>query len=271
MWMIPTLGNIVSKPVPYHCSLITTFTDDLTEQPNAHDDSGYPAQDEQGNEDLASEGHDQATAEQQIGDPSSPPRAVDNFDEGESSNDAEPEQAQPADDEEATVGPLSGDEYTEQPIGAVEDDHGQGAAAVTDSENGYPGPVEGLDVTAVHEHSGDRFSPPLGENPTEYEEAVTVNEGYELDDNEIDQGNEHEETVAMEGDARDADWTTAAPDAQDLEWHKDQDDVEETDKREQVSRVVSTGNLTSLPTDSETIDLTASNADDDRITGQQGK
>lgn len=222
---------------------MTKFTDDLTEQPGTHDDFDYPAQDEQDNESLTSEGHDQAAAEQQPGDPGSDPHAVDNFDEGETSNDAEPEQVQPAEYEESTVDPLSGDEGTEQPVGAVEDNREQGSAAVTDSENGYPRPTEGLDTTDAHEHPDDRNTPPLGENSTEYEEVVATNEVYELDNDENDQGSEHGVTVAVEGDTRDADWATTAPDAQHLEWRKDQDDAE-TDKREQVARVFPTVDLT---------------------------
>lgn len=251
------------------------FTDEQTEQPGIHDDPNYLAQDEEGNETLTSEGHGQTTAEQQTDYPGSAGRAIDDFDEGESSHEAEPEQAQPADDEESTVGPLSGDEHTEQPTGAAEDDREPEAAAVTNPDSDYLGPTEGLDAAAAHEHSDD-YSPLLfGENSIEYEEAVATNDNYESAYNENDLGGEHGETVAIEGDARFADWETTTPDAQhtqdDLEQHKDQDDAEETDKREQVACVVSADDLTSPFTDSPTIDPTIPNHCDDCITGQQGK
>jgi hypothetical protein len=267
----PRLGDHCKQNVPPYCPPITTFTDEPAEHPGSRDDSDYLAQHEQGNENLTSEEHDQVTDEQQTDDPGSASHAVGHFGEGESSNDAEPEQAQPADDQVSTVGPLSGDECTEQPIDTVEDDREQGVATVTDPDNGYPGPAGDLDAAAIREHSDDRNTPPLGENSTEYEEVVAANQGDESDYNENDQDSGHGETVAIEGDTKDDDWATTAPDAQHLESHKDQDDADETDRCEQAARIVSTDDLTSPSTDSGTIDLTAPNADDDRITGHQGR
>jgi hypothetical protein len=94
----------------------------LAEQPDANDVPEYPDQDEEGDENSTFEGLDQATTEQQTDGAGSGAHTVDRFDEGESSNEAEPEQAQPAGDEESTAGLLSGDEHTEQPVGAAEDD-----------------------------------------------------------------------------------------------------------------------------------------------------
>ena len=270
------MESIVSKTVtsPLY-SFVTIFIDGLTEQPGARDDSDYLAQDEEDNETLTSEGHDQATAEQQTDDLDPTTYAVDYFDEGESSNDAEPEQVQPVDDEESTVGLSSGDERTEQPVGVVEDNHEPGAAPVTDSDGGHPGPAEDLDTAAAHERSGDRHTPPLGDNSTGYEEAIATNEDYEPDYNETDQASEHEETIVTEGDARNADWATTAPETQhiqdDLQQHKGQDDAEETDKCEHVARAVSADDLTPPSTDSYIIDFTTPAPDDDHITGQQGK
>ena len=253
---------------------MTLFTDDLPEQPGAHNDSDYLAQNEQADENSTSEGHDQATTEHQPDDPGSAAHAVDHFDEGDSSNDADPEQEQPADDTESTVGPLSGDERTEQPVGVAEEDREQGAAIVANSDGGYPGPAEDPNAAAVHEHPDDHDVAPFGENSTGHEEVVPTNDDYESDYNENDQDSVHGDTVAIEGDAGDADWATTTPDAQhtqgNLERHKDQD-AEEADKREQVTGITSTGDLTSPPTDSDPIDLNAPDDDDDYNTGQQGK
>jgi hypothetical protein len=199
---------------------------------------------------------------------------VDRFDEGESLNDTEPEQVQPAGDEESTVGPLSGDEHIEQPVGVVESDREQGTAALIGSDEGDPEQTEDPDAAAVHEHS-DPKTPPLGGNSTEYEEVAATNEDYEADYNENDQNSEHGETVAIEGDARDVDWETTVSDAQniqdDLEQHEGQDYAGGTDECEQVVRIVSADDLTPLSTDSGTIDLAAPYPDGDHGTGQQGK
>ena len=270
--MTPAFENIVSKTVPSPQSpLIITFTDNPAEQPGAHDDSDYLTQDGEVNENLTSEEHDQSAAEQQTDDLGSAAYAADHFDEGESSNDAEPEQTQPADDEESTVGPLSGDERTEQPVG-VEDNHEQ---AIADLDRGYPRPAEDFDAATLHVPSDDRDAQSFGEILTERKKVTAANEDYESDYNEVDQGSEPGESVAIEGDARDADWEKSASDAQGtqdyLEQHKDQDDAEEVHEREQVARTIVAGDLMFLFTDSGTIDLTAQNPDDDHITRQQGK
>lgn len=227
----------------------------LTEQLGVHDGQEYLAQDEAGNENPTTEGHDQATTEQQTDDAGSATHAVDRFDEGESLNDTEPEQAQPAGDEESTVGPLSGDETTEQPIGVAEDGHDHGTSAATGSDSGYPGPTEDPDATAVHEHSYDFNTPPSGGNPAGYEEVVVTNEDYEADYNENDQDSEHGELVAIEGDARDVDWETTASYAQhtqdEPEQHESQDDAGGTDNHP------------------STIDVTTLNPEDDHIAAQQ--
>lgn len=259
------------RPPLSSCNSIK-FTDDLTEPPNVHEDLDYPAQDQEGNENLTSEGHYQVTTEQQTDVPGPAVHAIDRSGEGESSNDVEPEQAQPADDEESTVGPLSGDECTELPVGVVESNRAQGTAVVTDSDNGHPGPAEDLDAAAAHDHPDHRNTPLLGENSTEYEEVVTPNEDYEADYNENDQDSEHGEPVAIEGYARDADWETTASDTQHTQYDQEQHeyDAAGTDKCGQTVRILSTDDLTPLSIDSETIDLTAPNPDHDHITGQQG-
>lgn len=259
----------------FNCPLITLFADDPVEQPDARDYSDYPTQNEESNESLSSEVHDQTTAEQQTNDPGSAAHAAGNFDEGESSNDAEPEQAQPTDDEGSTVGPLSGDECTEKPVGLVEDCREQGATVVTDSDGSYPVPAEDLDAATVHEPSDDHGAPPLGEISTECEKVVVTNEDYESDLNEIGQGNGHGEIIAIEGDAGDTDWETTAPDVQHTqdypEQYKGQDDAKETDKREQVTHLVSACDLMSPSKDSDIFDLTVPNPDDDHTAEQQGK
>lgn len=246
-------------------------TDDLKEQLDAHEVSEYPAQDEEGDENQP-EGFDHATIEQQTDDADSGAPAADRFDEGEPSAEAEPGQAQPAGDEEPTTGPLSGDEHTEQPVGAVEGDHKEGATVVTVSDNGYPGSVEDLDATAAHENSDVHNTPPLGGNLTEREEVVATNEDYEAEYNENDPNSEQEETATIEGDARDGDWETTAPDAQqiqdDLGPHEFQRDATEVDKGEQAPRITTTDDLTSPSTGFDTIDLTAPGLDDGP---QQGK
>lgn len=262
MRKIPALESIVSKTLSYPIVISQQFTDDPTEQSGAHYDSEYSVQDEESNENLTNERHDQATAEQQTDTSDPAAHVVDHFDEGESSNGADPE---PADDDESTVGPLSGDERTEQPVGIVEYDREPDAVAVTDLDS-YPEPLE--DPVAVHEHPDDHNTPSVGENSTEYEEVVATNEDYESDYNENDQGGEHGETVAVEGDARDTAWTTTTPDAQHTQ---DDHDVGKADKREQIARVVPADDLTPPSADAYTIELTAPNPDDDHITGQQGK
>ena len=224
-------------------------TDDLTEQLDANEVSEYPAQDERG--ENQPEGFDQTTIEQQTDDADSSAPAVDRFDEGESSNEAEPGQAQPAGYEEPTTGPLSGDEHTEQLVGVVEGDHEEGTTVVTISDIVYPGSAEDLDTTAVHEHSDVHNTPPLGGNSTEHEEVIANNEDYEADHNENDPDNEQGETVAIEGDARDGDWETAASDAQqtqdDLGQHELQPDAAGVDKGEQVPRITVPDDLTPHP------------------------
>jgi len=208
---------------------------DLAGRPDGNDVPEYPAQDES-DEIPTSEGLDQVTTEQQTDDTGSGAHAVDRFDEGESSNEAEPEQAQPAGDEETIAGPLSGDEHTEQLVGVAEGDHEQGTVTTTASDNGYPGSEEDLDAAAVHDHSDVRNTPPLGGNSTEYEEVVATNEDYEADYNKNDQDSEPGDTVAIENDARGGDWETTASDAQqiqdDMEQHEVQEDTARTDHRE---------------------------------------
>jgi hypothetical protein len=187
-------------------------------------------------------------------------------------NDANPEQAEPGDDEESTVGPLSGDGRTEQPIGLAGDDRESITAAVADSDGGYSGPAGDPDLAAVHEHSDDR-NIPFGGNTTEYEEVVTTNEDYDAGCNESDQTNDRGETVAIEGDAGDGEWETSAPDAQreGPEHLEDQDDAEAIDTREQSCfRVVFADHLNPPFIDSGTIDLTAPMPDHDHIIEQQG-
>lgn len=222
--------------LPSHCS--TKPIGSLAEQPDANDVSAYPGQDEEDDENPTSEGLDQATTEQPIDDAGSGAHTVDRFDEGESSNEAEQRQAQPAGDEESNVGPLSDDEHTEQPVGAAENDHEQEATAVTASYDGHPGSAEDLDAAAIHDHSDIRNTPPLGGNSTKYEEVVTTNEDYEADYNENDQDSEPGETDTLEGDAGDGDWATTTFDAQQSpdspEQHGAEGDAVGTENRKQV-------------------------------------
>ena len=249
--------------------------DDLTEQPDANNVPEYLAQEEEGDESPASGGLDQATIEQQTDGAGSGVHAVDRFDEGESSYEAQPEQGQPAGDEESTADLLSGDEHVEQPVGVTEDDRERGTTALTASDGDHPGSVENFDATAVHGYSDVRNTPPLGGNSTEYEEAATINEDYEADYDENDQGSEAGETVTIEGEARHGDWETIASDAQqtrdDPEQHEDQHNTTGVDKREQVVRIAFTCGLTLRSTDLDTIDLTDPSLDDGPIAAQQGK
>ena len=212
------------------------------------------------------------TTEQQTEDAGSGALAVDRFDEGESSNEAELGQAQPAGDEEPTTGPLSGDEHTERPVGVVEGDHEEGTTVVTVSDSGYLGPAVDLDATAALENSNVRDTPPLGGTSTEYEEADATNEDYEADYNEIDPGSEPGETVTIEGDARDGDWETAASDAQhtqdDLGQLELQHDAAGVDKGERVIHITITNDLTPPSIGFDTVDLTTPGPDNGP---QQGK
>ena len=251
------------------------LADDLTEQPDTNGAPEYLAQNEEGDENPTSEGLDQTTTERQSDDVDSGVPAVDSLHGGESSNEAELEQVQPADDEESTADPLLGEEDTEQPVGTAEDDRDQGTAAATALDSGYPGPTEELDATAVHEHSDNRNTPPLGGNSTEYEEVAVTNEDYEADYNETEKDSEPGETVTIESDARDGDWETTASDPQhaqdDLEQHEDQHDVVGADKREQVVCITAADDLTPSSADSDTIDLTDPRFDDGPIVTQQGR
>ena len=248
--------------------------DDLTEQANVNDIPEYPTQDEEEDDNPTSEGLDQGTIEQQTDGAGSSVHVVDRFDEGESSNQVEPEWAQPG-DEESTAGPLSGDEHTEHPDGVAEDDREQRTGGTTVSDNGYPVSAEDLDTAAIHEHSDVHTTPPLGENSTEYEEVVATNEDYEADYNEDDPDSEPGEAVTIEGDARDGDWETTASDAQqtrdDLEQHEVQHEATGMGEREQVVHIAVTDNLTLPTADSDTIDLTTPGPDDDPIATQQGR
>ncbi|KAF9792438.1 hypothetical protein BJ322DRAFT_1029261 [Thelephora terrestris] len=222
----------------------------LAESSNAHDGPDSLAQDEEGSENLTLEEDHQATTEHQT---DGPAHAANRSGEGEYPNDTNPEQAQPADDEGSTVGPLSGDESTDLPVGATEDNHAQEpAVATTDSDGGHPGPAEDLDAAAVHGPSDDHTSPP-GDNPNEYGDVVTSNEDYEADYNENDQDSEPGETVVIEVYATDADRETAASNL-----HHPQDDQEQHDDE-----------VEGTDKDSEIIDLTAPNPDSDHITMQQ--
>ena len=231
-------GN-VGAPTPLSLSFRNSiqFTDDLTEPSSVHDGPDHLAQDEEGDENLISEGDYQTTAEQQTNGPGPTTYAADLSGEGEPSNDAEPEQAQPVDDEESTVGPLSGDECTELPV-VVEENCAQGTPVVADPDDGHPGPAEDPGAETTHEESDDN-TPPLGEDPTEYE-VVATNEDYGADYNENDQDSEHGETVAIESYARDADWETTTSDVQHTQDDQEQreNDAGGTDKREQVTYII---------------------------------
>ena len=222
----------------------------LAEQPDANDVPEYPGQDEEGDENPTSEGLDQATTEQLPDDVGSGAHTVGRFDEGESSNETEPEQAQPAGDEEPNAGLLSSDEHTEQPVGVAGDDPEQETTAVTASDDGHPGSAEDLDTVTVHEHSDARDTPPLGGNSTEYENVVATNEDHEADYNENDQDREPGETVTIEGDARDDDWETTTSDVQqtqdDLEQHEVEGDAVGTEKRKQAVGISIGDDLTLL-------------------------
>ena len=245
-----------------HCS--AKPADDPTEQLDATEVSEYPAQDEEGDENRP-EGFDQATVQKQTDDADSGAPAVDRFDEDESSNEAEPGEAQPAGDEEHTTG-LFSDEHTEQPVGVVEGDREEGSTDVTVSDSGYPGSTEDLDATAVHEHPDVHNTPPLGGDSTGHEEVVATNEDSEADYNENGPNSERGETVTIEGDARDGDWEPAASDAQqaqdDLGQHEAQHNAAAIDKGEQVPCSTSTDDLTPLLTGFDTVDLTTSGLDD---------
>lgn len=240
---------------------------------DANDIPEYPAQYEGGDENPTSEGFDQGAAEQQTDDIGSGVHAVDRFDEGESLNQAEPEWAQPG-DEESSADPLPGGDHTEQPNGVAEDDREQGTTTVTISDSGYPGSLEDLDVAAIHEHSDVRNTPPLAGNSTEYEEAIGTNEDYEADYNEDNSDSEPGETVTIEGDARDSNWETTAPDAQktqdNLEQHEVQRDAVGTDECKQVASITAVDDLTFPTIDSDIIDLTTPGPDEGPAAAQQG-
>lgn len=251
----------------------TKPADGLAEQPDTNDVPEYPGQDEEGDEKPTSEGLDQTT-EQLTDDPGSGARTVGRFDEGESSDEAEPEQARPVVDEESNAGLLSSDEHIEQPVGVAENDPEQGTTVVTASDDGHPVSVEDLDAPAVHEHPAVRDTPPLGGNPTEYEDVVATNEDHEADYNENDQDSEPGETVTIEGDARDEDWETTASDIQqtqdDREQHEAGGDATGTEKREQALGLSIVDDLKPPSTDPDTIELTDSRPDEDPTAAQQG-
>jgi len=224
--------------------------DDLAGRPDANDVPEYPAQDES-DETPTSEGLNQVTTEQRTDNAGSGIHSVDRFDEGESSNEAEPERVQPAGDEDSIAGPLSGDEHTEQPVGVAEGDREQGTATATASDDGYPGSGEDPDAAAVHDHSDVRNPPPLGGNSTEYEEVAATNEDYEADYNENDQDSDPGEKVAIGNDARGGDWETTTSDAQqtqdDLEQHEIQGDAARMDNCEQMVCITIADDLTPHP------------------------
>ena len=254
-----------------HCSIKPAG--DLTEQPDAKGVPEYPAQDEEGYEDPTSEGFDQAVTEHPTDDAGPDVHTVDHFDEGELSVEVEPEQAQPAGDEEYDVGPLSGDEHTERPAGVAEGDPERGAATVTASDNGDPGSAEDLDASAVHEHSDVHDTQPLGDS-ADYGEVAVTDQDYEADYNENGQDSEFGETVAIEGDARDGDWETTVSEVQqthdDLEQHEGEADAAGTDKCEEMVHITIADGLTPPSTDSDTTGLTAPGLDDDPTVVQQG-
>ena len=179
------------------------------------------------------------TTTQHAEDPGPATHTVDLFDKGGLSDDAEPEQAEPENDEESTVGPLSGGEHLEQSVGAVGDDQEPRTATVTDPNSGSPGSTEDPDPPALREQSDDHNTLPPGKNLIELEGVVATNEDYEADYNESDNDRELAEAVAIEGDVKGADWESTASDAQHtqdgLEYHPYQDDVAGgTDTREQA-------------------------------------
>jgi hypothetical protein len=214
----------------------------LAEQPDANGVPEYPDQDEEGDENSTFEGLDQATTEQLTDGAGSGAHTVDRFDEGESSNEAEPEPAQPAGDEESNAGLLSSDEHAGQSVGAAENDPEQGTTAGTASDNGHSGPTEYIDAATVHEHSDVHSMPPLGGNSTQYEDVAATNEDHEADYNENDQDGEPGETVTIEGDAGGDDWETTTSDVQqsqgDLGQHEAEGDDVRTEKREQAVDII---------------------------------
>ena len=232
---------------------------DPTEQLDAHDALEYSAQDGEGDENPTSEGPDQATTEQPTDDAGSGVYAADFFNGGESSNEVEPEQAQPADDERSNPRSLSGDELA----AAAEDDSEQGTTTVTASDDGYPGSAEDLDAAAVHERLNVRNTPPLGGNSTDYGEVIATNDGHEADYNETDRNSEPGEAVTIGGDT-----------ASDVQQTRDDPEVEGgtegTDEREQVVHFAIVDDLTPPPTDPHTLDLTVPGLDDDPTAVQQG-
>lgn len=271
---MPNLGSKVSRYAPSpHRHHSAKPADDLTERADANDAPEYPAQDEGGDENPTSEEFGQATTQQQADDAGSGAHTVDRFSEGESSNGAEPERAQP-DNEETAPDLLPSDEHTEQPVGVVEGDHEQETETVTVSEGGHPGSTADLDTAAIHEHFDVRNTPPLGGNSTEYEEVVATNEDFEAHYNEGDPDSEPGETVTIQGDAIDGDWETTSNAQQtqdDLEQHEVRGDSVGVDKRAVVRRVVVANELTPPSTDSDTIDLTDPRLDDGPIAAQQGE
>lgn len=225
----------------------------LAEQVGVRDDSDDLARYEEGNEDSSPEEPKQAASEQTDG-ADTAVHTVGRSDEGEPSNDTGPEQAQPTADDSSTKGTLSGNECPGQLVGTVEDEEEEGTVGVTGSEAGYSGLAEDPDPAAVHEQPGDHDIFPLGENPTEHEEAVATTEDYKISHHENDDDSEHEENVVIEGNTKGVDWGTAASNMrqpQDDSEHHDQDDAEGTYEH------------------SALVDLTTTNADDNRITAEQ--
>jgi len=93
----------------------------------------------EGYKNPTSEGFDQATTEHPTDNAGSDTHTVDRSDGDESPDEANPEQARPAGGGKYDVGPLSGDEHTEQPVGVTEGDPEQGTTVVTTIHNGDPG------------------------------------------------------------------------------------------------------------------------------------
>ena len=153
----------------------------------------------------------------------------------------------------------------------AENDSERRTATVT-ADDGHPGFAEDLGATDVPEHSDVRDLPLLGENPTEYEEAVVTNEDYEADYNQNDRGSEPGETVTIEGGARGGDWATTTSGAQQVQddLHDDESIPVGATKGEQAVGICTANDLTSLSTDSDAIELTTPRSDDDPTAVQQG-
>ena len=246
------------------------FIGGVAEQPDANDALGYLGQGGEDDENPASEGLGRATTEQPTDGAGSDAYTVDHFDGGESSDEAEPEQARPAGDEESDTGQLLGDEHTEQLAGVVENDPEHRTAAAT-ADGGHPSPAVDLGATNVHEYSDLHDLPLLGDKTTESEEAVVANEFYEADYHQNEQDSEPGGTPTIEGGTRGGDLETTASDAQQVQDDlHDDGDVLGTEKGEQAAGIDTTDNLTSLSVDSDTTELTAPRPDDDPTATQQG-